>query len=99
MNKPQVKSTQTPASHTGEETLTVNYRPLLIKSKEAARLLGIGERTLWSLSRRNAIPSHRIGQSVRYCPSELQAWIKLGCPLKPDSATKVRDSMECGVAS
>jgi len=55
-------------------------RALLISSKEAAKLLSISSRSLWSLTKCGAIPSRKIGRSVRYSPAELQAWIAAGCP-------------------
>lgn len=66
---------------------------LLIDAKAAARLLNIGARTLWSLTNREAIPSCRIGRSVRYSPNELRAWIAAGCPTVPGSAERVREAV------
>jgi excisionase family DNA binding protein len=48
---------------------------LLLKPREAARVLGISERTLWALTHQNGIPHVRIGRAVRYDPRDLQAWI------------------------
>lgn len=64
--------------------------PLLIGAKAAQALLGLGERKLWVLSNCRAIPSHKIGKSRRYAPSELQAWISAGCPTAPGSADRIR---------
>jgi excisionase family DNA binding protein len=51
--------------------------PLLIKSPEAARVLGISTRTLWDLShRRGEIPVVRIGRAVRYNFADLRAWVE-----------------------
>ncbi|MEM1330160.1 MAG: helix-turn-helix domain-containing protein [Planctomycetota bacterium] len=61
----------------------------MLDAKAAAALLSIGARTLWSLSKCNAIPNRRIGRSVRYCPVELQAWVAAGCPIEPGAATRV----------
>lgn len=47
----------------------------LLKSKEAAFLLGISTRKLWGLAVSREIPSIRIGRSVRYDPGDLQAYI------------------------
>lgn len=63
---------------------------LLIDSKAAAKALGIGERTLWGLTRCDAIPVRRVGRLVRYCPEELRAWVAAGCPTEPGAADRVR---------
>jgi excisionase family DNA binding protein len=47
---------------------------ILVRPREAARLLAISERKLWDLTNRNQIPCVRIGRSVRYSPLDLQAW-------------------------
>jgi excisionase family DNA binding protein len=49
---------------------------LLLTARQAAQALAIGERTLWELTRQNAIPCVRIGRAVRYSPLDLQAWIE-----------------------
>ena len=67
--------------------------PLLIDSKAASAMLGMGTRRLWSLTNCNAIPSRKIGRSVRYSPRELHAWIDAGCPTEPDSADDIREAV------
>jgi excisionase family DNA binding protein len=47
---------------------------LLVTCREAALLLSISERTLWSLTRRGEIPSRRIGRAVRYAVADLRAY-------------------------
>ena len=50
--------------------------PLLLNARDAAKALGICERTLWSLTEpRGGIPCVRFGRAVRYAPHDLQAWI------------------------
>jgi excisionase family DNA binding protein len=39
---------------------------LLLRPREAARSLGISERSLWSLTNHGEIPAVRFGRSVRY---------------------------------
>ena len=53
-------------------------------------LLCMGERRLWLLTNCKAIPSRKIGKSVRYAPAELAAWVACGCPTEPGSAERVR---------
>lgn len=50
--------------------------PLLVDAREAARLLAIGRRKLWSLTICGELPSIRIGRAVRYLPGDLAAWIE-----------------------
>jgi excisionase family DNA binding protein len=49
---------------------------LLVTSKEAARLLGISERTLWTLSRSGEIQRVLIGRSVRYRMADLAVFVE-----------------------
>lgn len=67
--------------------------PLLITAKSAGALLGIASRRLWALTNCRAIPSRRIGRSVRYAPIELAAWVALGCPIQPGSGERVRKAV------
>lgn len=62
---------------------------LLIDTHEALRRLCIGERTLWSLVKRGAIPSRKVGRSVRFAPAELAAWVEAGCPTEPGAAARI----------
>lgn len=64
--------------------------PELLTAAEAARLLGIGERSFWRHSRSGIAPGPvKIGGTVRYRRSELLAWITAGCP-RVDSTTPAR---------
>lgn len=63
--------------------------PKLIDPATAATLLGIGARSLWTYTQLRAIPSRKIGRSVRYAVAELDAWIGLGCPTERDAADAV----------
>ncbi|MDA0285133.1 MAG: helix-turn-helix domain-containing protein [Planctomycetota bacterium] len=47
----------------------------LLTVREAANVLRISERTLWSLTNSGDLPSVRVGRSVRYDQSDLAAWI------------------------
>jgi len=58
-----------------------NITPELLTTTEAARLLGIGARTLWRHSRTGAAPAPvKIGGTVRYRKSQLLIWIEENCP-------------------
>ena len=50
--------------------------PGLLRSDEAARLLAISLRKLWTLADEGEIPVVRIGRSVRYDPADLQDYIE-----------------------
>ena len=51
------------------------HNNLLLRPNEAARMLSISPRTLWSLTASSQIPHVRIGRSVRYSVEGLQRWI------------------------
>lgn len=48
----------------------------LLKPKEAAAMLAISPRLLWSLTRRGAVRAVRIGRAVRYDLTDLLVWIE-----------------------
>ena len=56
-------------STTPQETI------LLIGVKEAAKALGISDRTLWTFTQRGELPHVKIGSRVLYPLSDLQKWI------------------------
>jgi hypothetical protein len=78
------------AGDTNARTITPSTPPLLIDAKAACALLCMGERRLWVLSNCRAIPSFKIGKSRRYCPDELRAWVRAGCPTDAGAAERVR---------
>ncbi|MHC4877290.1 MAG: helix-turn-helix domain-containing protein [Planctomycetota bacterium] len=47
----------------------------LLTTQEAADVLRISMRTLWSLTQDGDIPSVRVGRSVRYDQGDLADWI------------------------
>jgi excisionase family DNA binding protein len=48
---------------------------LLVKPDEAAKLLSISSRTLWTLTREGIVPCVRLGKSVRYSLDTLRAMV------------------------
>ncbi len=77
------------------ETLET-IRTELLTTREAAKLLGIGERTLWRHSRSGAAPAPvAIGGAVRYRRTEILDWIAAGCPpvkaLTPTLSQRARE--------
>ena len=49
--------------------------PLALRAREAARMLGISERALWTLTSSREIPHVRVGKAVLYPVDELKAWL------------------------
>ena len=47
----------------------------LLSAKQAAKILAISERKLWSLTTSRDIPCVRIGRAVRYDVADLRAFI------------------------
>lgn len=47
----------------------------LLTVREAADVLKISERTLWTLTNSGEVPSVRVGRSVRYDQNDLTEWI------------------------
>lgn len=66
---------------------------LLWDAKTTHKKLRMSDRYLWSLTACRAIPSRKIGRSVRYVPAEIEAWIAAGCPTEPNSADWVLEEM------
>lgn len=48
----------------------------LLVAREAASLLSISERSLWTLTNSGQIPVVRIGRSLRYRPETLLEWLE-----------------------
>ncbi len=59
--------------------------PLLVSPRQAARMLAICERTLYTLTKAGEIPAVRIGRCVRYSVTELQEWVRRGSKKKCES--------------
>lgn len=57
-----------PVSIPGPECLTVS-------AKEAARMIGISERTLFTLTKEGKIDSLRIGRKVLYSAEKIRAFV------------------------
>lgn len=67
--------------------------PELLTTKQAAALLGIGQRTLWRHSRTGLAPRPiKLGvgprASARYSRAVLMSWIARGCPRCDAEATQ-----------
>jgi hypothetical protein len=65
-----------PCRRLAEVEGTATVAPLLLRLRDAARVLSIGERLLWAMTApRGPIPCVRLGRAVRYSVVELQRWI------------------------
>lgn len=61
----------------------------LLTYRETARLLGVTERTVWSLVDRGELTAVRFGRSVRVDPRDLRAFIdgaRRAAPAAPEAA-------------
>lgn len=85
MTASPTETAPTPASSRGERK-TADVIPMLVDTSTAAEILAISERKLWELTNCDAVPSVRIGKSVRYAVYELDDWVRQGCPTEPGSA-------------
>ena len=57
----------------------------LLRIPEASKLTGVSSRTFWKLISSGRAPEVvRIGRAVRIRTSDLNRWIKLGCPSRKD---------------
>lgn len=50
---------------------------LLVPPREAAELLSVSERTLWTLTHIGRIPALRFGRLVRYDVVALREWLRM----------------------
>ncbi|MBX3356337.1 MAG: helix-turn-helix domain-containing protein [Phycisphaeraceae bacterium] len=61
---------------TGHSEQDVALVPALLTYRQAAKVLGVTERTIWSLVNRGALPVVRFGRSVRIDPADLCFFIE-----------------------
>ena len=55
----------------------------LLKTEQAARLLGIHPKTLQKLAREGKVPARRIGDLWRFRASELDMWVRTAVSSSP----------------
>lgn len=70
-------------SSTSEEVSepSLSHGPLLLTVDELGELLKVSTRTIWRMRSSNQLPNPvRIGGGVRWRLSEIENWIKEGCP-------------------
>lgn len=49
--------------------------PLALRAKDAARMLGLGQRKLWELTNRGEVPCVRVDGCVLYPVGSLRRWL------------------------
>jgi excisionase family DNA binding protein len=52
-----------------------NLNPLLVDRHEAARLLGVSPKTIFTMTKEGQLPSVPVRRAVRYSVADLTAWI------------------------
>jgi len=57
------------------EEQTQQIEPLAVGAKEAARLLSISERSLWTLTKDGKIHAARVGRKLLYSVDELRRFV------------------------
>jgi len=63
---------------------------LALRPREAAALLGISGRTLWSWTKDGLLPHIKIGRTLRYPRAALEAWLadQAARNVAPESETR-----------
>ena len=57
--------------------------PMLLSVKEVAKMLGIGERTVWAWAAEGRVPEPlQLGRLKRWRLEEIKQWIAAGCPVR-----------------
>jgi len=54
----------------------VNLEKIAVGAKEAARMLSISERTLWTLTKDKRVPARRVGRKWIYSVDELRRFAR-----------------------
>ena len=63
------------ANAKSDGTLSPNPSPLLVGMNDAARMLGVSARTLWSMANSGELPTVRVRRRVLFNVEALRAWI------------------------
>ena len=72
---------------------------LAVPAADAAKILGISERHLWSLNSSGRLPRPvRFGRAVRWSIEELRAWLAAGAPERSrwESLKRRRSTSDAG---
>ena len=53
-----------------------DHTVLALRPRDAAKALGISERTLWTLTRRGQVPSVKLNRATLYPVESLKQWLR-----------------------
>ncbi len=68
--------------------------PMMLRGIRAGcRLTGLGERTVWLLVNRNALPHRRVGRAIMFVPAEVAAWVTANCPTQAGAGDRIRKAV------
>ena len=56
-------------------TRPTDFEPLLVTSRQAAAMLSVSERTLWSITASGRLPRIQLRRAVRYSVDDLRSYI------------------------
>jgi len=59
----------------GASALTGDTPRLALRLRDAARVLSVSERTLWSWTKKNGVPHIRHGRCILYSVRALEEWL------------------------
>jgi excisionase family DNA binding protein len=78
LNLPSQQTTPAEALRNVRDTLpqpAEGFAPLLLDSRQAAKLLHVSERTLWALTDEQKLPCVRLGRAKRYRLTDVQKFV------------------------
>ena len=67
----------------------------LLTVPQVAKLIGLAPRTVWRMISEGHTPETiRVGRYVRFKASEVNHWIKAGCPCRTGSENSIREGSD-----
>ncbi len=69
------KHPNTATATTSEAPSTNSIAPLALRAREAAKVLGISERALWTATNAGQVPHVRVGRVTLYSIRALEEWL------------------------
>jgi excisionase family DNA binding protein len=55
--------------------MEASFPTLALRAREAAEILSVSERTLWTWTRAGVVPCKKVGGVVLYSVADLQKWL------------------------
>jgi excisionase family DNA binding protein len=56
--------------------ISATFPTLALRPREAAKAIGVSERTLWAMTKSREIPYMRLGRIILYSVESLRAWLE-----------------------